>query len=146
MNRIQVLIMALAVSILYCGVALSPARKAIGRNHPGIAAFLSPPLFNFSETYTSGNVRGFAIGMSKTDVLRTLGKNFAGQALILPGCVGKRADAYISTEKAVELPSQLTTTDRLCVYPKSSREILEIEFHFDLVSRISATYVTIEGT
>jgi|GEM_PF-5721276 len=57
---------------LYILIVVSPLPREVGRNHPVIAAWLSPPFFVFGETYEAGSVLDIPIGGSREEVADVL--------------------------------------------------------------------------
>jgi len=118
---------------------VSVDERELGRTNPRGAAFYSPPLGNFVETYSDGTALGFAVGMPRERALQVAAKSgFIVEPISWGDNRAGGADLYSTEElwaqaKAVE--SLDLSTDREDV------EILTLSFHKDRVRSITVGYI-----
>lgn len=131
--------------LAYAAVALSPIKSAIGRRSPGVASWFSPPLFNFSQTYTDGSVLGFSAGMNKGEVFSELIERYADSADLTVNCVVTTADSVIPITHSLDIATVYGGGHRLCVRLDSRRLAVDFEFVGNFVSKIEITFVRTES-
>src|SRR5260370_11953695 len=101
--------------VLYVAIAVSPAKREIGRDHPEIASAFSPFLFNFSAKYTAGSVLGFEMHSRRSDVISRLKEVYAGRGELLANCVVERADSLIPITRDLDIASAYGGAGQLSV-------------------------------
>lgn len=143
--RSVVALIALTIAAIYGFVAISPAKREIGRNHPEIASIFSPLLFNFSSEYRTGAVLGFRLGSSRQDVFNRLKKVYAGRGDLLRECRVSGADSLVPLTRDLDIAAVDGHGPRLCVFLDSGSLSLDFRFRGDFVSEIDVIFVRTEG-
>ena len=137
----RAVIAAAAVSII-AGTAIAyfnVDERALGRTNPRRAAFYSPPLGNFVETYADGTALGFTVGMPKERALQLATKSgFTVEPISWGDNRAGGAELYTADElraKAMTVDSLHMSTDREDV------ELLTLNFDRDRVRSITVGYI-----
>jgi len=134
-----------ALLLSYAAVTLSPIKSVIGRRSPAVASWFSPPLFNFSQTYTDGRVLEFGARMSKGEVFSKLIEGYADSADLTVDCVVTTADSVVPITRNLDIAAVYGGRHRLCVRLDSRRLAVDFEFEGDVVSTIDVTFVRTES-
>lgn len=142
--RRQVLVVALILVSAYIAVAVSPLRSAFGRSNPALASLFSAPTFNFSETYESGHVLEFKIGMSRAEFVRALEANYPANAALLSKCGGDSGyRPQVITRHDRSIWNELLKRPTVCL-SASRRLMLFFHFNGEELTRAKVAVVTME--
>lgn len=139
--RKPILIVVGLVALAYVGVAVTPLKALIGRTRPELAAAFSPPWFNFHAEYATGEVLGFAIGMSR-EQFREAAKSYTGVASLVATCGGGDKAGMVQLNQA-EAPS-LLQRDAVCLWSDSRHLSVIFNFAENRVERIEVSLVNSE--
>lgn len=145
--RKTVAILGPVLVMAYLMVAISPLRTALGRTHPKWATFFSAPTFNFHETYTTGKVLGFRIGMD-TQEFAAAAETYIDSVRVQIPCDGPYGEhaprvAHTPQRNPRAALSQLQCDDVIFHF-RSSR--LSMMFHFtqERIESITIWFITLE--
>jgi hypothetical protein len=117
--------------------------RAIGRIDPKRAAHYRPPLFNFSETYTDGQVLDVTIGSSKTDAVDAATR--AGFIVDPSGWGDNRGGGAELYEKSELLATMLRQQHLNFHDPKDTKRGMIINFRADRAASVDVFYINFEA-
>jgi hypothetical protein len=130
----------ISLLVMYGAICLSPMRKQIGRKHPGIAALLSPPWFNFDADYDSGSVLNFQLGMNRLELEHIIARYYVNNSVLRGGCGdnGKivAPDIAIGSVESSEL---IQRKGVVCLWNKSKRLSVILSIPADSLSKVRVT-------
>ena len=143
MRRLTLVVVGLFI-VIYFVVVLTPLPQVIGRRSPELAAFLTPPTFNFHHSYTTGAVLGLNIGASRAELNVLLEKKFGESAILIPTCglgnVGRIGPAVrVSSQEAASLLER----NQVCLHLPHRHIVLIAHLGHDVITRIEITRVTV---
>jgi hypothetical protein len=145
-NRKAQTLVVSSIAILVCAIiSLHAQRSLIGRNYPRLAALLSPPAFNFDETYSSGDILDFKIGIGRVALMKILKDHYAADSLLLAGCVGQGANTSLLTIDSPDGTMLLEKQPDLCIWTGSKRRTLVLSLRDDVLVRVRLIITSIEG-
>ena len=127
--------------LAYVAVASSPLTNHLGRHHPRWAAFFSAPTFNFHETYTTGEVLDFRIGMSKQEFAAAAETYIDSIRVYIP-CDGPQGVNMPRPDPSATL-SQLQC-DSVASSFRSSRLSMRFHFEQERIERITVWLINTE--
>ena len=136
----------LGVVVTYGLVAMTPLTAYIGRSDPALASLFRPLFFNFSNTYKTGRVLEFHIGMSRDSFFTTLESAYAGKGVIWVDCRIVTRRSIVPMTPGVEVKAIYGGGDRFCGRLGPEGPIVTVHFQGDAVSRMRVSYVRMEGT
>jgi len=126
----------------YAVVCASSIKAQIGRQHPGIASLLSPPMFNFHGEYSDGKVLKFEIGMNRQEFCRALMTNYSGQAEVMRDCQIVNAKSLVLIEPGTDI-SSLVEGNAVCIRWRGNSMIATIGFSGELVRNVEIVFARI---
>jgi hypothetical protein len=129
------------VLITYVAIALTPMKATIGRHSPRTASLFSPPSFNFSHMYSSGNVLGFSVGMSRQGLFQTLEQNYSDSADLIVNCIVTTSESVVPITSDTNVAATYGGGDQLCARLDSERLAFHVDFEDDIVSGIRIVFV-----
>jgi hypothetical protein len=133
------------IVIVYLGVSASPLVPAIGRTHPFIAAMLSPPFFNFSASYSAGDVAGFQIGGNRVDVVSAIRELYGYSGQLVASCTkSANQNAELVVIDNSDRVARLLEQDAICIWVPSRRLSIILWLEGDLLRRVTVTRLTME--
>jgi hypothetical protein len=144
-NRKMLIGVVVLLLLAYALVAVSPLKKTIGRNHPGVASLFGPPLFNFSASYDSGSVLGFDVNSAQQDVIERLRSVYAGKSNLLVNCAVTHADSIVPITQELDIAATYGGGKKICVSLDGGRLLLDFMFRATTVSSIELAYLRTEG-
>ena len=146
-SRTKVALGALAILLAAVAVGAAALRsvdvRAIGRTDPRRAASYQLPSFNFSETYTDGEVLGIAIGSTRAEAIEAA--ECAGFTVSPSGWGDNRAGGAALYSRP-DLRRVMSRQQHLNYHDVSdSKRGLIISFRGDRVSSIKVYYINSEA-
>ena len=137
------LVAGLAVVGIAAVAITSVDARAIGRTDPKRAAHYRLPWFNFSETYTDGQVFGVSIGSTKEEAIEAATR--AGFIVEPSGWGENRAGGAALYEEA-ELLATMRRQPYLNFYdPKDTQRGMTISFRANRVASVDVFYINFEA-
>lgn len=128
---------ATAIGLLLYGTGCLVFGTAIGREHPEIARFMRPPLFNLAASYKNGLVLGFEVGMDREHVITLAQK---GGFEPDPACWGDDRAGGVALYHRDEVRRQMRGHDRWCL--RRENTYLDLRFAADRLAEAGVTYIT----
>lgn len=125
------------LALAFITVSCTPLKSAIGRTHPGWAASFSPVTFNFFQTYTSGKVQAFTVGMSRKAFIETLDHHYATSAFVTFSCVPQGGTMMPRADQLEALDRLQCDAVTLSFYPEERSLIFD--FAHDQLGNLEAS-------
>ena len=137
----RAIIAAAAVSMI-AGTAIayvSVDEREMGRTNPRRAAFYSPPLGNFVETYSEGTALGFTVGMPRERALQVAAKS---GFIVNPISWGDNRAGQADLYSADELRARAMRAESIDFETNNENvEVLELSFYRNRIRSITVGYI-----